>query len=153
MNRDGLIIRAASEADLPAILDLYAQPGMDDGEKLPIEEARALFHKMARYPYYRLFVVERGACVVASYALLVMDNIAHLGKPSAIVEQVMVDPDTQGLGLGTAMMEHALAEARAQGCYKLALSSNMKRERAHAFYDKFGFTRHGYSFLVDLGPT
>jgi len=48
------------------------------------------------------------------------------------------------------MMRHALAEARDKGCYKAALSTNARRERAHAFYESLGFRRHGYSFLVDL---
>jgi hypothetical protein len=30
------------------------------------------------------------------------------------------------------------------------LSSNAKRERAHAFYEAFGFDRHGFSFRVDI---
>jgi GNAT superfamily N-acetyltransferase len=47
-------------------------------------------------------------------------------------------------------LRHALAEARERGCYKLALSANMKRDRAHAFYEALGFRRHGYSFLVEL---
>jgi len=33
------------------------------------------------------------------------------------------------------MMEHAIAECRKAGCYKLALSSNVKREGAHRFYE------------------
>lgn len=143
-------IRAATEADLPAVLALYAQPGVDDGDTLPLADAAAIFRTMARYPYYRLFVVEQQERVVATYTLLVMENIAHQGASSAIVEQVMVDPDSQGSGLGTLMMEHAIAESRARGCYKLALSSNVKRTRAHAFYDGLGFERHGYSFLLDL---
>ena len=48
------------------------------------------------------------------------------------------------------MMRFALDRCRAKGCYKLALSSNAKRERAHAFYESLGFERHGYSFRV--GP-
>ena len=51
------------------------------------------------------------------------------------------------------MMQHAMDQSRALGCYKLALSSNVKRELAHAFYDKLGFVRHGYSFIVDLAAT
>ena len=39
--------------------------------------------------------------------------------------------------------------ARAWGCYKLALSSNRRRERAHAFYESLGFERHGVSFVID----
>ena len=30
------------------------------------------------------------------------------------------------------------------------LSSNAKRERAHAFYESLGFERHGFSFRVNL---
>ena len=33
-------IRQATEADLPAVLALYAQPGMDDGDVLAPQEAR-----------------------------------------------------------------------------------------------------------------
>ena len=40
---------------------------------------------------------------------------------------------------------------RAKGCYKLVLSSNAKRERAHAFYESLGFERHGYSFRIESG--
>ncbi|WP_366914974.1 hypothetical protein [Polaromonas sp.] len=40
--------------------------------------------------------------------------------------------------------------AAESGCYKLALSSNLKREKAHAFYDALDFERHGYSFRMAL---
>jgi len=30
------------------------------------------------------------------------------------------------------------------------LSSNAKREDAHAFYESLGFVRHGFSFRFDL---
>jgi predicted GNAT family acetyltransferase len=37
---------------------------------------------------------------------------------------------------------------REAGCYKMALSSNVKRAAAHAFYESLGFERHGYSFVI-----
>jgi hypothetical protein len=30
------------------------------------------------------------------------------------------------------------------------LSSNARREEAHAFYESLGFARHGFSFRVDI---
>jgi len=48
------------------------------------------------------------------------------------------------------MMAHALEECRRAGCYKLALSSKVKRDGAHRFYESLGFERHGYSFAVFL---
>jgi len=52
--------------------------------------------------------------------------------------------------VGRAMMAHAMRLAHEAGCYKLALSSNQKRERAHAFYESLGFQRHGLSFLIEI---
>ena len=146
---EALTLREATADDLPAVLALYAQPGLDDGEVLSPEQARELFAQFARYPSYRLFV----ACaadgrVLGSYALLVMHNLAHRGTPSAIAEDVVVDQACRGQGIGRQMMEHARAQARAAGAYKLALSSNQKRTRAHAFYDALGFQRHGISFVI-----
>jgi len=143
-------VRRAAKGDLPAILALYAQPEIDDGSVLSVEDAERIYRSFASYPDYRLFVATDGGRIVGSYALLIMDNLGHLGARSAIIEAVVVDPAVQGTGVGKAMMRHALAEARAKGCYKAALSTNARRERAHAFYESLGFRRHGYSFLVDL---
>lgn len=147
---DTLVLREATADDLPAVLALYAQPGLDDGRVLSPEQAREVFAQFARYPNYRLFVAcdaDSGA-VLGSYALLVMHNLAHLGTPSAIAEDVVVDQRHRSRGIGRQMMEHARAQARAAGAYKLALSSNHQRTRAHAFYDALGFERHGISFVI-----
>ena len=141
-------VREAEDGDLPAVLAQYGQPGMDDGEILPLADARRIWQRFASYPSYRLFVAESEGRVVGSYALLIMDNLAHLGARSAIVEDVVVEVDEQGRGIGAAMMRHATDTSAAQGCYKLMLSSSMKRERAHRFYEGLGFERHGVSFLV-----
>ena len=145
-------IRPAAEADLAAVLALYAQPGFDDGRMLPISEARRLLARFKAYPDYTLFVAELDGAIVGSFALLVMDNLGHLGAPSAIVEDVVVAPDTQGQGIGRAMMDFARQKSAAKGCYKLVLSSSAKRERAHAFYEQLGYERYGYCFRLDLAP-
>ncbi len=142
-------IRQAGEADLPAVLALYAQPDLDNGKVLSEDEARAVFAQFARYPNYRLFVALRDDTVVGTYALLVMHNLAHRGAPSAIAEDVVVDKACQGQGIGRQMMAHALQLAKEVGCYKLALSSNRKRKDAHAFYESLGFQQHGLSFVME----
>jgi GNAT superfamily N-acetyltransferase len=144
--------REASKADLAEILRLYAQPALDDGKILPMAEAERIFERMRRYPDYTLHVALCERQIVGTLALLVMDNLAHLGAPSAVIEDVAVDPQWQGRGVGTAMMRYALRLAHEKGCYKATLSSNLKRVQAHAFYDALGFERHGYSFRTDLPP-
>ena len=145
-------MRPATEADLPADLALYAQPDLDNGHVLPVDEARRILKRFADYPDYTLYDDERGGVIVGSLALLVMDNIGHLGTPSAIVEDVVVAPEFQGEGIGRIMMDFARDVSRAKRAYKLVLSSNAKRERAHAFYESLGFERHGVSFRLNLSP-
>ena len=79
-----------------------------------------------------------------------MDNLAHQGIPSGVIEDVVVGERYQGKGIGKAMMTYAVNVCREQGCYKVALSSNVKREKAHRFYESLGFEKHGYSFYVEF---
>jgi ribosomal protein S18 acetylase RimI-like enzyme len=148
--QSAISVREAGTADLPQVLALYAQPELDDGAVLPVPEAERLFAKFAAYPDYKLYVAEQDGDVVGAFALLIMDNLGHLGSPSGIIEDVVVAPGRQGSGIGQAMMRFALDRCRAKGCYKAMLSSNARRERAHAFYEALGFDRHGYSFRADL---
>jgi GNAT superfamily N-acetyltransferase len=140
--------RAASKADLSEILRLYAQPDLDDGQILSLYEAERIFERMANYPDYKIYVMVYDNQIIGTFALLIMDNLAHLGAPSAVIEDVAVDPKWQGRGFGKQMMYYALEAARKAGCYKAVLSSNLKRERAHAFYESLGFERHGYSYRI-----
>ncbi len=146
-----LQIRQGTPADLPAVLSLYAQPGMDEGRTLPLEEAEVILARMASYPDYRLFVAELGGRIIGTFALLIMDNLAHLGEPSGVIEDVVVHGDWRGRGIGKAMMIFAMERCRERGCYKVVLSSNEKREAAHRFYESLGFRRHGYSFRTEQG--
>lgn len=150
MNAAEINIRQATPDDALALLQLYAQPDYDNGQVLSEEGARTILLKAEKYPFYKFYIGEREGCPLGTYALLVMENIGHMGSPSAIVESVAVAPDAQGYGVGHALMVHALSMAAAQGCYKLALSSNIRRTAAHAFYDRLGFLRHGISFVVPL---
>ena len=97
----GIKVRQATAADLPAVLELYAQPDFDNGRVLPLEEARRLLARFAAYPDYTLYVAENHSRIVGSFALLVMDNLGHLGAPSGIVEDVVVSPEFHGAGIGS----------------------------------------------------
>jgi len=143
-------IRIASDADLPEILGLYAQLDADDEQALEIDEAKTIFAKMRQYPDYHVYVVETNGKIVGTFALAIMDNLAHRGCKSGLIEDVVVSESLQGHGVGKQMMQFAIETCREKGCYKVALSSNLKRQNAHKFYEGIGFKIHGYSFLTEL---
>ncbi len=147
---DPITIRHASGKDLPALLRLYGQLGMDDGQVLDPVTAGMIMRRMDRYPDYHIFLAERDGETVGTFALLVMDNLGHCGAPSAVIEDVVVDQRFRGQGIGHGMMDFACRLCRDKGCYKMTLSSNQHRNAAHHFYESLGFRRHGYSYYVEL---
>ena len=141
-------IRDACEEDLPAVLRILAESGIDGGESFTLDEASAHFARIRQLPGFRLLVATVEGEVVGTYALAIMEKLGKRGTPAGVVEDVAVAPSRQGQGIGRAMMEHAREACRRAGCYKLALSSNLRREDAHRFYDSLGFERHGFSFVT-----
>ena len=135
---------------IQTVLSVYASAGIDNANEGKLPVAEKTFEKMALYPCYKVYVAEADNEVIGTFELLVMDNLAHGGAPSGVVEDVAVVPSVQGQGVGKAMMEFAMDECRRQGCYKMALSSNATRTGAHRFYELLGFKQHGVSFVVEL---
>jgi len=148
--KNSLAIREALQSDLPDVLGLYAQLGQDDGSILDENEAVRIFNTMKVYPDYRLYLAELDCKAVGTFTLLIMDNIAHKGAKSAVLEDVVVSETMRGKGIGTRLMAYAGNLVKEKGCYKLAFSSNKNRTDAHRFYEKLGFEQHGISFLMEL---
>ena len=144
-----LLFRGAEKQDLPSILALYAQASFNDGRVVSLGEAERLLDRFADYPDYNLLVAEMDGEIVGTFCLMIIENIAHWGMPSALVESVVVSERHQRGGIGKAMMLEARRRAEAKGCYKLALSSNVRATQAHDFYESLGFERYGYSFRLD----
>jgi len=147
---ENIEIRKARIEDIQFVLNLYGQMDTGKDEMLSLEDAHKMFNKFSTYPNYSLYVALIDDKVVGTFELLIMDNFGHKGTPSGIVEDVVVDENYRSKGIGVKMMEHAINVCMEFGCYKLTLSSNLKRERAHKFYENFGFKKHGYSFLMEI---
>ena len=148
-----LNIREAAETDLSGILLIYSQPELDAGNSLMLDEALSKFRRFSTYPNYKLYVAELNGSIVGTFAMLIMDNLAHRGAPSGVIEDVGVLPEYQGRGIGKRMMKYAYELCAKAGCYKVSLSSNLRRTATHAFYESLGFEKHGYSFLVTVKET
>jgi GNAT superfamily N-acetyltransferase len=146
----GLLLRQATPEDLPAVLELFELSGIDPPGLNEPDRARQHWNSLHALPGARVLVAEHQGRVVGTLSLFVLPLLAHGGLPSMVVEDVATHPDMQGQGIGRALMHEAMAIARANGCYKLALSSNLQRTKAHGFYDDLGFQRHGISFVVPL---
>lgn len=148
-----LLVREARRGDLPVVVNLLAE--MDAAKvpmaPMPLSRAERIFREMSRYPDYRCYLAFEGATStvpVATFSLLIFDALVHGGAREALLDGVVVTAARRGQGLGRAMIQEAMRLSAASGCYKLALSSNLKRADAHRFYESLGFQQHGVSFAI-----
>jgi N-acetylglutamate synthase-like GNAT family acetyltransferase len=147
-----ITIRDATIEDLPRVVALLAQMSLGagdhrelPGDPLPAGYARA-FAAIAADPNQRLLVAEQDGAVVGTMTLLLHANLSYQGRSIAQLESVVVDAAMRGRGIGEAMVEHAVAAARAAGAVRLQLTSNAGRKDAHRFYERLGFTASHVGF-------
>ena len=142
------LIRQAKDKDIPRILELYQQLSLSPGtyKKAPVEDCRRVFKKMGSVPDYSLLVAEENGEVVGTTVLAILPGFAHGTSPFAVIEYVVVDEKLRSKGIGRLMMEYCMARAREAGCYKIMLTSDIRRERAHQFYRSLGFEASAEGF-------
>lgn len=139
-----LAVRRAVEADLPAVVRLFAIPDggnvkrEDVGPPLPRAYADALA-AMASDPNNALMVAEEGGRVAGVFQLTIIQHVSNMGGKVAQIENVVVDPELRSRGVGETMMRWAIDEAKRRGCFRVQLTSNKVRTRAHRFYARLGF--------------
>jgi GNAT superfamily N-acetyltransferase len=137
-------IRRAAPADLPTVIRLFAIPdegnqkNEDPGPPLPACYVEALA-AIADDPNNALLVAEVDGRVVGAFHLTIIQYVAYRGGRVAQIENVIVDPAERGRGVGEAMMRWAIDEARRRGCFRVQLTTNKVRKRAHRFYERLGF--------------
>lgn len=95
-----ITIREICFDDIAGVLELYGQPDMDNGKTLAQEEAKEIYKRMLSYPNYKVYAAIDHSKIVGTFALAIMENLAHQGTPSGLIEDVVVKTEWQGKGIG-----------------------------------------------------
>jgi GNAT superfamily N-acetyltransferase len=145
-------VRRAVRADVPAIVALIAADQIgatrDGGELEPYERA---FAAIDADPAQLLVVVtDADGAVVGTLQLTFIPGLARRGALRAQIEAVRIDQRLRGRGLGQALFEWAIAEARRRGCALVQLTTDKRRADAHRFYGRLGFTASHEGFKLRL---
>ena len=147
-----LEIRAAVTADLPEIVAMLADDPLGAHRESP-EDLSPYLHALERLradPHQHLVVAVRSDRVVGTLQLTVIPGLSRKGATRSVIEGVRVHAEERGSGLGTRLIEWAIAESRRQDCQLVQLTSDASRSDAHRFYERLGFTASHVGFKLPL---
>ncbi len=135
-------IRLATESDLPGMVSLLGVLFAQEADFAPDPEAQArgLRALLADPGAGRLLVADDGDQLLGMVNLLYTTSTA-LGAPVALLEDMVVAEAARGMGVGQRLVEAAAAQCRADGCKRITLLTDVDNRRAHAFYERGGFSR------------
>lgn len=145
---EAVVVRAAQEADLPRLLQLYQQL-YPEHEPADERVAAAVWAAITATPGRVVLVAELGSALIGTADLAVMANLAHWGESYLLVENVVVDRTHRRRGIGAALLAVAAEHGRATGCYKMQLSAD--EAEAFSFYEAAGWQHLARTYKRYLG--
>ncbi|MFH8679141.1 GNAT family N-acetyltransferase [Streptomyces lydicus] len=145
-------IRRATEADLPAIVAMLADDPLGATRESPDDLApyRTAYKTLAADPQQHLVVAVREGRTIGTLQLTVIPGLSRRGATRSIIEAVRIHRDERGSGLGSQLIEWAVAESRTLGCQMVQLTSDATRVDAHRFYERLGFEASHLGFKLAL---
>ena len=131
----------ATREDLPQLVALLGVLFSQEAEFVPddTKQTRALEKILADDSVGRIHVARAGRKVVAMASLIYGISTAE-GGLAASFEDLIVLPGYRSKGIGSALLQYVIAEARKQGVLRLMLLTDKQNERAQALYRKAGFS-------------
>lgn len=144
INLSSIAIRKAEKQDVDTIVRL-ANAGGPDGkprQSLPDElppTYMGAFEQINSDPNHMLMVAKAGDEIVGTFHLTFLTYLAGAGRPDAQIEAIHVSAAHRRQGIGTMMLQWAIAEARKRHCRRVQLTTDKRRSEAHVLYQRLGF--------------
>jgi len=151
---DGVVFRSATAADVPAIVGMladdplgkYREDNADTGSSVYTDA----FGRIAADANNDIIVAELNGEIAGCLQLTFIPGLSRRGALRAQIESVRVAQHRRNLGIGHAIIRHAIAAAKARGANILQLTSDKRRSDALRFYESLGFaaTHEGMKLAI-----
>jgi len=153
--RKNLSLRSAEENDLPQIVALFMEDELGAMRESLSDPLLPSYHKVFQAitadKNQALLVVDYNRELIGICHLTFMPSLSFKGSWRLNLENIHIAKSFQNQGIGTWMLQKAIALGKEKGCRFIQLTTNKKRFRAKAFYEKLGFiaTHEGMKLCLD----
>ncbi|HSZ73017.1 MAG TPA: GNAT family N-acetyltransferase [Cytophagaceae bacterium] len=135
-------IQSATREDIPALSELLTILFTQEADFTPDnEKQRSGLGKIIDQPETgHVLVLRESDTVIGMISLLYMVSTA-LGGRVAVLEDFILVPAQRGKGLGTSLLNAAIAFAKENSCLRITLLTDLDNDQAISFYLRNGFTK------------
>jgi GNAT superfamily N-acetyltransferase len=129
-----LTIRTAQSADADILQSLYRQLIDDENVRVTASQIEVLDDDART----RLLVCEIDGRVRGTVLVCLCADAMYAGQPFAVVENLIVDQEFRGNGIGQALLREVERFCLSRNCSKMMLLSSASRVDAHHFFEQVG---------------
>lgn len=136
-----IIIRDCEERDLEAVAGLMKEleEVATATSDFAVDNLKSLVKEMGKLPeIYRNIVAEYNGRVVGFISLIFYKTLFHKGG-TALINELIVNRECRGRGIGTALVQTARDEALKRGMDELEVGTECDNKAARSFYKKCSF--------------
>ncbi|WP_375162839.1 GNAT family N-acetyltransferase [Rossellomorea sp. SC111] len=138
-----LHFREAVERDVDRIVEMLADDvlgSIRERYEHPLPESYIqAFKAIDSDPNNELVVACDGEKVVGVQQITFTPYLTHQGGWRATIEGVRTSASVRGEGVGTKLIQWAIARAEERGCHLIQLTTDKQRPDALRFYERLGF--------------
>jgi glucosamine-phosphate N-acetyltransferase len=117
-------------------LDLLSQLSIVNSNHITVEKFINYVHTL--HDTHIIYVIEKDTRIISTMTIIIEDKIIHNMGRVMHIEDVVVDKNYRGEGLGKMLLNHAISIAEREKCYKIILNCS---EENRGFYEKCDFTK------------
>ena len=134
------MVEPATEADLPGLCDLLTVLFTQEAEFVPsrINQTAGLRMILDSPDVGTILVARDGPHVIGMVNVLFLPSTA-LGRRVALIEDMVVAPNHRGRGLGSHLLQAAIAYVEANDGARITLLTDGDNQAAQCFYQRHGF--------------
>ncbi|HJT82028.1 MAG TPA: GNAT family N-acetyltransferase [Chthoniobacterales bacterium] len=138
-------IRPAERPDAAPLAELMTQLGYPTR----VSEMEMRLETIGKRPEYRGFVAVSHGKVVGMIGTCVWDSYAH-NSPNGQIIALVVSEKVRNCGVGRALVAAAEKDFADRNIKRIAVNTHVRREDAHAFYERLGYSKTGFRFVKEL---
>lgn len=157
-------IRRASTADLPRLGRLGAllveehhhfdeRRFLPTRDRTPADYAAFLVRQLADPHVIVLVADDHGDVVGYAYATIEGYDYMALRGPAAVIQDIIVDPQFRGRGIGRQLLHAMLESLRTSGSSQVVLSTAERNEAAQRLFASAGFRRTMVEMTREIEPS